>query len=137
MSDEEGSKKIKVVDKRRFTSDGDTRADAPDDAPERQATAPEPPVQEPPQASGGQSARIDFISFVASLATNALGALGALPPEAGIPSQLNPDLAREYIDIIVMLRDKTAGNLSPQEEQALQRMISDLQLRFVEVTRKR
>ncbi|MEL6547177.1 MAG: DUF1844 domain-containing protein, partial [Myxococcota bacterium] len=56
-------------------------------------------------------------------------------PEAqaqGIPR--NPDLAREYIDIISMLHYKTRGNLSPQEAAAMQRITSDLKMAYVQMT---
>ncbi len=78
---------------------------------------------------------MDFMSFVASLATNALAALGALPPEQTGEMPFNPDLGREYIDIIGMLQEKTAGNLSAQEAQALQRIVSDLRMAYVDIAK--
>ena len=79
---------------------------------------------------------MDFMAFIASLATNALAALGALPREQAQGMPVNPELAREYIDIIAMLQQKTRGNLSPPEEQALQRILTDLRINFVEQARR-
>ncbi|MBI3179662.1 MAG: DUF1844 domain-containing protein [Deltaproteobacteria bacterium] len=154
MAGHEGGqdKGFKIVDKRRFTAEGETRADAPEDKPRAAARPPEPrpaetkaPAQKPePRASDPRRAapaagqpqyRIDFLSFVASLATNALAALGALPQgqARGIPT--DPELAREFIEILGMLRDKTHGNLTPQESAGLERVLADLQLQYVEVSR--
>ncbi len=137
------SKRIKIVDKRRFTVDGDVRDDAPVEEKRPEQPAPsEPRESQPPtdtrsrQPQGGEHQAIDFMSFAASLATNAMAALGALPPETGRELPFNPDLAREYIDILSMLQEKTRGNLTAQEHQALQRIITDLRLNFVEVSRK-
>jgi hypothetical protein len=128
MTDKDAESGIKVTDKRRFTSEGETRAGAPPDIPR-----PEPP---PPAEAKAADKRppIDFLTFIASLATNALAALGALPPEqsGGLPK--NPELGREYIDILTLLRDKTRGNLSPQEDATLQRILTDLRMVYVRTT---
>ena len=138
-NDEDGG--IKIVDKRRFTVDGEVRDDAPAEE-ERPKAKPAPKAREskPSNDAGpqerGERPPIDFMSFVASLATNAMAALGVLPPEMGKGLPFNPELAREYIDILSMLQEKTRGNLTPQEDQAMQRIVTDLRLNFVEVNRK-
>jgi len=162
--DSEREKGFRVVDRRRFTSEGETRAGVPDPPPSSPAPslpAPprqEPPRQPPPQQAGKpqprsgdprQAARqppspqpepepgIDFLSFAASLATNALAALGLLPEEQARGLPRNPELAREYIDILGMLQQKTRGNLSRQEEVALEQMLADLRMQYVQLTRGR
>ncbi len=150
---EDGQDKgFKIVDKRRFTAEGGTRADAPEDKPRPAAR---PSEQRPPEAKGpaakpdtrageprrepspGTQAqhRIDFLSFVASLATNALAALGALPQGQARGMPVDPELAREFIEVLAMLRDKTRGNLTPQESAGLERVLADLQMQYVEVSR--
>jgi hypothetical protein len=147
---EEGAGKgFRVVDRRRFTADGQMRpgadkeepkaAPTPSPAPEPSRAAREParepareaPRREPPRQRSG----IDFLQFVASLATNALAALGALPEGYGPEMPLNPEMAREYIEIITMLQEKTQGNLTAEEEQTMQRLLSDLKMQYVQVTR--
>ncbi len=146
MSEEE-EKPFKVVDKRRFTSEGTVRSDAPDDVKSTSpapAAAPSAPRQDPRQASGGtrnaqapapSQSSIDFMSFAMSLATNALAAMGALPPEQSHGLPVNRDLAREYIDILTMLQEKTQGNLTPQEDQAFRRLVTELKMQFVGAAR--
>jgi hypothetical protein len=145
--DPEKDKGFRVVDRRRFTSSGDERPDAeplpaeskaaelPKRAPEPRAQAPRGPgAGRPPEPVPGG---VDFLSFAASLATNALAAMGALPEEQGAGLPRSPELAREYIDVLAMLQAKTRGNLTPQEERALQQLITDLRLQFVEMSRRR
>ncbi len=152
----ESEKGFKIVDRRRFSADGDLKADAAPDrvrttvaVPTAPATSPSQPgaaKNEPkrpevaseeahrPQA-GEPAPEIDFMTFVASLATNALAAMGALPEGRAQGLPIDPQMAREYIDIIAMLQMKTRGNLSMQEDQALQRLLTELRMHFVEFTR--
>ncbi len=71
-----------------------------------------------------------FATFVLSLSTSALLQLGAIED----PTQPEPDLAlaRHTIDILEVLKDKTLGNLDPQEEELLRGVLHDLHMRFVE-----
>jgi hypothetical protein len=149
----DNKKGFRVVDRRRFTSEGEVRADAPADqptpaippAPPPQAAAPkkadprqaQPPPQREPEPQAQQESGIDFLSFCASLATNALAAMGALPEHEARGLPRSPELAREYIDILSMLQQKTRGNLSRQEDQALQQMVTELRLHFVDATQPR
>jgi hypothetical protein len=168
--DKEREKGFRIVDRRRFTSEGETRNDVPDPPPSSPTPSMPPPRQEPskqsplqapgpdkrPQGRGGdprQAPRpeprsapppqpepepaIDFLSFAASLATNALAALGLLPEEQARGLPRNPELAREYIDILAMLQQKTKGNLSRQEDVALDQMLADLRMQYVQLTRGR
>jgi len=75
---------------------------------------------------------MDFMTFIASLATNALAAMGALKDAGDLPA--NPQLAREYIDIIGMLEEKTQGNLSESEADGLKRILSELRMQYVNFT---
>jgi hypothetical protein len=75
---------------------------------------------------------IDFYTFMLSLASSAFVHLGDAPhPETGKPEAPDFALAQETIDIIAMLRDKTKGNLSPEEEKFVENLLMDLRLRFV------
>ena len=166
--DKEREKGFRVVDRRRFTTEGEARDDVPDAPPSSAPSMPPPPPAAPPrqaqpqqqaapdkrqQARGGDPRQpprpdprqapqqpepgIDFLSFAASLATNALAALGLLPEEQAQGLPRNPELAREYIDILGMLQQKTRGNLSRQEEVALEQMVADLRMQYVQLTRGR
>ncbi len=76
---------------------------------------------------------IDFYTFVLSLASSAFVHLGDAPnPETGEPGPPDLPLAQQTIDILAMLRDKTKGNLTPEEEKFLENLLTDLRLRFVQ-----
>ncbi|OGX04302.1 MAG: hypothetical protein A3G87_05520 [Omnitrophica bacterium RIFCSPLOWO2_12_FULL_50_11] len=66
-----------------------------------------------------------------SLAVQALMSMGELaPPESEKPS-VNLDAARQTIELLVMLREKTKGNLENQERELLHQLLADLQMKFV------
>ncbi len=76
---------------------------------------------------------IDFYTFVLSLASSAFVHLGDAPhPETGEPVKPNFPLAQQTIDILAMLREKTRGNLTPEEEKFMENLLTDLRLRFVQ-----
>ncbi|MBN1962375.1 MAG: DUF1844 domain-containing protein [Deltaproteobacteria bacterium] len=78
--------------------------------------------------------RIDFMSFIASLATNAFAALGVISDEQAKDLPRDQQLAAEYIDILIMLQEKTQGNLNAAEENTLEQIIADLQMQYVQST---
>jgi hypothetical protein len=76
---------------------------------------------------------IDFYTFVLSLGSSAFVHLGEAPhPETGVPVAPDLLLAHQTIDILAMLREKTKGNLTPEEEKFLEALLTDLRIRFVE-----
>jgi hypothetical protein len=81
---------------------------------------------------------IDFYTFVLSLGSSAFVHLGDAPhPETGTPAPPDLLLAKQTIDILAMLRDKTKGNLTPEEERFLESLLTDLKIRFVERSQAR
>ncbi len=78
-----------------------------------------------------------FIELVMMQAQNAAYALGQIPhPETG-EAPVNLDLARLFIDQLIVLRAKTRDNLSSDELGILNNAISNLQMVFVEVSQGR
>lgn len=73
---------------------------------------------------------IDFNTFILSLSTSALMHLGKLPGGEG-DSTVNLAHAKQSIDCIAMLEEKTKGNLTGEEERLLSEVLYDLRLRFV------
>ncbi len=147
MEDSEEKRGFKVQDRRRFSSEGEAKegGDAPPEisepldikskpassGPEPNAAQPTPgrhPSEPPPE--------LTFAAFLWSLSEQALAALGELPePGSG---KVNRDLllAQQMIDIIIMLRDKTRGNLDSQEQAMLTEILSSLQMKYVELARQ-
>jgi hypothetical protein len=86
------------------------------------AESQEPPLQFP---------EINFATFVASLNASALLQLGAIEdPTAGTKNK-NLPMAKQTIDILSLLQEKTVGNLSAEEENLLKNILYDLRLMYV------
>jgi hypothetical protein len=78
--------------------------------------------------------RGEFTAIVRSLATTAYSALGLLPDPAGARHR-EPAVARQMIDWLTVLESKTRNNLSFEETDFLSRVLYELRLAYVEVTR--
>jgi hypothetical protein len=78
---------------------------------------------------------VDFHTFVLSLGSSALLHLGELEhPDVGAP-QIDLGLAKQTIDILAMLEQKTKGNLTSAEAKLIESLLYDLRLRFVEASK--
>jgi hypothetical protein len=79
--------------------------------------------------------RVDFSTFILSLSHSALMHLGQAPhPETGSVEKSLP-MARQTIDLIGMLEEKTRGNLSGEEERLVTQILFDLRMRYVELSK--
>jgi hypothetical protein len=77
-----------------------------------------------------------FIEFVMMQAQNAAFMLGQIPhPQTG-KAEVNLDMAQLLIDQLVMIQEKTKGNLNSDESRILAGAISNLQMAFVEAVRE-
>ena len=79
---------------------------------------------------------IDFATFVLSLAHSARMHLGEEPHPETNEVKTDLPLAKQNIDILGLLEDKTTGNLSGDEERLLAQVLFDLRMRYVERTKK-
>ncbi len=87
------------------------------------------------QSSVADLPHTDFTTFVLSLSHSALMHLGEAPnPETGHVEK-NLPLARQTIDLIAMLDEKTKGNLTGAEERLLTQLLFDLRMRYVEASK--
>ena len=92
----------------------------------------------PPREEGPPTPGVDFSSLCLSLATSALYHLGVVAhPETQqrIPAVELP-LARQTIDTLEMLEQKTRGNLEPDEAKLLESLLYELRMHFVEASSK-
>ena len=79
---------------------------------------------------------IDFATFVLSLSHSALVHLGDAPdPSGGVPPR-DVAMAKQTIDLLAVLQEKTTGNLTGEEERLLDQVLYDLRMRYVEVLRE-
>ena len=149
MTEEE--KPIRVVDRRMFTPEGELRpgfeieepaepvkstpeakpapgrSEAEAEAPQPSPAAPEPP----PPAVGDEGGLLDIVR---SLGTTAYAALGLVPDASG-SRRRDPAVARQMIDWLSVLEQKTRGNLTFEESDLLARVLYELRMAYVEVTR--
>ena len=77
-----------------------------------------------------------FVNYLSSLAYQAMIFLGEVPHPMTNMIEKNLPQAKFLIDTLVMLREKTKGNLSKQESDLLNSSIYELQMRFVEISEK-
>jgi hypothetical protein len=96
----------------------------------------EGPVTEGKKKAGAEDAlpAVDFSTFILSLTHSALVHLGDAPALDG-SRERNLPLARQTIDLLAILQEKTKNNLSGEEERLLDQALLDLRLRFVEVSK--
>ncbi len=99
----------------------------------RKEAAPEG-AADPAAAAYSSSHEIDFITFIMSLATSVLMQLGE-NEEGAATGPADLPLAKQTIDIIGMLRDKTRGNLTPDETRVLDGVLYDLRMRYLKQSR--
>lgn len=144
---------VKVVDRRRFTSEGERRpgAELRPEPPPSPAAAPAPSA--PPAAAprtetaDERTAReaydrqrpprdykVDFESLVMSLSTSAMYQLGLVedPARGALPADV--EAARHTIDMLAVIQEKTRGNLTPKEELLLEQLLYELRLAYVGVS---
>jgi hypothetical protein len=80
-------------------------------------------------------APVDFGTFVLSLGSSALVHLGEIQHPESTEAKENLLLARQVIDLLAMLEEKTKGNLTAEEARFLSDLLADLRLKFVEKSR--
>ncbi|MGV8059465.1 MAG: DUF1844 domain-containing protein [Smithellaceae bacterium] len=74
---------------------------------------------------------INFSNFVLSLSTSALFHFGDFPDSASGKTQKNLSAAKQSIDILDMINEKTKGNLNEQENNLIQGVLYELKIRYV------
>jgi hypothetical protein len=117
-------------------SDKRSRLDTPSGTQSAEVKFSEP--SESPDAGKEQPGHIppDFTGFILSLGTSALVHMG----ENGLPGQKNSATnipqAKEIIDLLSMLEDKTKGNLTKEENGLLSNLLYTLRMKFVEIKNK-
>lgn len=161
MTEEKKETEFKVVDKRRYSSEGVKREGVDLESHETSSSgsgssgssiagsgrsgtgtsgsgAKSVPKAEDKNTSASRASnpesQLDFASFLMSLAHQTLVLLGQAPnPETNTLSE-NLEAAKQTIDILGMLEEKTRGNLSKDEEQLFTELLSSLRIAYVQKT---
>lgn len=162
MSDPKPDESFKVVDRRLFTQEGEFRKEVAEQQDRERETA--PPATTPgargptgtsaPGTTGSATGKpavegltpvplpVDapkrspaFENLIRSLGQNAAMLLGGYAdPRTGQP-MIDLDGAREMIDMLDALREKTRGNLAPDEDALLIDVLGNLKLAFMEMAK--
>jgi hypothetical protein len=134
---------FRVIDRRPFTSEGELRKDVVEEQ-EREARReaalrpPAPPAAEAkaapvPVAAEAPKRSPAFENLVRMLGSNAAMVLGAYAdPRTGQP-MIDPEAARELIDMLDALQEKTKGNLAPEEDSLLLDLLGKLKMTYLEI----
>ncbi len=89
--------------------------------------------QPQPQAHAHETGEISFIGFVISLASTAAVHFGDVEnPVSGAKEKPDLPAARQMIDILTLLEQKTKGNLTAEERTVLEQVLYELRMRFVQ-----
>ncbi|MFQ5904074.1 MAG: DUF1844 domain-containing protein [Candidatus Binatia bacterium] len=138
--EKEEGKSFKVEDRRRFSPEtgepreGTAKVDPSEGLGEK--TAREGP-SEPKRATDESIPEINFSTFVISLSTQALMHLGEIPNPLSGKMESDIPVAKQMIDIIGVLREKTRGNLDSGEEKLMDDVLFDLRMRYVEAVKRK
>lgn len=148
---------FKITDRRKFNADGSVREGVsldepkpePGPEPEMRAAAasartedaaiPHPPVHDGTDLEDeeipGAEDPASFVNFLSTLATNAAASLGAVPHPGTGQRSVDLDTGKYWLDVLGMIREKTAGNLHPQEQRLLEGLLADLRMQYVTMVR--
>lgn len=147
---------FKVADRRKFNADGsvregvvldepkpDTPAAAPAEGGDDRAklgtaagaSDPVPDLHDDDHEVPGADDPASFVNFLSTLATNAAASLGAVPHPATGQRSLDLETGKYWLDVLGMIKEKTKGNLHPQEARLLDGLLADLRMQYVTVVR--
>jgi len=145
VSENKHEESFRVIDRRPFTTDGELRQEfvaeqereAKQEAKKEAAAVPQAPA--PAAAEGLAPAKetpkrsAPFENLIRMLGSNGAMVLGAYTdPRTGQPV-IDPDAARELIDMLDAMHEKTKGNLAPEEDALLLDLLGKLKMTYLEV----
>ncbi len=136
MEDEKG---FIIKDRRRFDDSGEARPEVPKEEaaspqePKAEAAQAEPRTEKPAGQDQDEASfpDLNFSTFVFSLGTSAMYHFGDFPDPVTKKAERNLEAAKQTIDILGILQDKTKGNLSDDEERLLESLLYELRMRYV------
>ena len=144
MADPKHEESFRVVDRRLFNSEGELRPEIAEEQTREQAKAKPSPLQPDvksnkaaPVAPEVPSPKLDrnFQLLIDLLARNAAAMLGGIPDPGTGQAYLDLEGAREMIDILDTLREKTRGNLAAEEDRLISEVLGSLKLSYMEISK--
>ena len=91
---------------------------------------------DPSKEKETESFQIDFSTFIMSLTSSAFYHLGDMPDPSTGKKEVNLPAVQQTIDMLIMLREKTKGNLKEDEEKLIEQLIYELQVKYVAKTKE-
>jgi hypothetical protein len=150
MTEREEEKGFVVKDRRIFSEDGDSKNNVAEESPkkntaENENADPQTAEGEPlgdekkngekkPGRAGEpppQAREVDFSSFLFSLYTSAVLHFGDVEDPVTGKKEKNLAAAKQMIDIVSMLEEKTRGNLNSDEQGTIDALLYELRMRYV------
>lgn len=130
MEEEKKEKGFVIKDKRIFDESGETRREEQKkDEVAKDETPPEKKSEE--KAGEDYFPDVTFSSFVISLSTTAMYHFGDFPDPVTKKAEKNLTAAKQTIDMLNMIKGKTAGNLDNNEKSLLEGILYELMMRYV------
>ena len=118
-----------IKDKRVLDEEGELKEEKPEDEIKKEETRKED--AKPDDAQKMPLPEVNFNSLIFSLSSSAFLHIGEIAdPQSGEKKKDLP-MAKHSIDIIAMLKEKTKGNLTEEEEQFIDNILTDLRFRYV------
>jgi hypothetical protein len=143
MAEEDKNEKGFIIkDRRIFDDSGVIREEKKEETQEPQAgkkeksrifTKEEPRNEEQIQKQNNEEhyPEVNFASFILSLSTTAMYHFGDFPDSESNQAEINLPAAKQTIDILGLIKEKTQGNLDENENNLLQGVLYELRLRYV------
>jgi hypothetical protein len=128
MSEEE--KGFVVKDRRSFDDKGELKDKETRKAPPEKAPG-EPPKKGATETTTTPLPEVSFTGLIFSLSSSALFHMGEIADPATGEKKKDLGLAKHAVDTIAMLREKTTGNLTPEEQKFVENVLTDLRWRYV------
>jgi len=142
MAEKEEEKGFVVKDRRRFVEGAEAeenkqepRSEAASAAGEQKSARPEDASDKEEQARG-PFPEVTLATFIFSLSSSALVHLGEIPEPQTNRTEVDLPIAKQIIDTLGMLQDKTKGNLDQDEERLLKSVLYDLRMRYIQKSGK-
>ena len=90
----------------------------------------------PPEGEQAEPFQVDFSTFIMSLTSSAFYHLGDMADPTTGKKEVNLPAVQQTIDMLIMLKEKTKGNLKEDENKLLEQLIYELQVKYVDKTKK-
>ena len=143
MAEKEEEKGFVIKDRRRFAEGAETeqneqapQSEAASGAGEQKSARPEEPHDRQEEQARGPLPQVTLATFIFSLSSSALVHLGEIPEPETNRTLVDLPIAKQIIDTLGMLQEKTKGNLDQDEEKLLKSVLYDLRVRYIQKSDK-